>query len=105
MWLPCAPMTRFLLAASAAALLLAAPVRGLADEATPAAPSATSAAPGHAGGSCTPGGQCCGGGSCKAAEAEGADSEGGCPCKRRQALQEKAAKLKAAEQQGAPANP
>jgi hypothetical protein len=98
-------MTRFLLAAGAAALLVAAPVRGLADDAaTSAAPSAP-AAPDHAGG-CMPGGQCCGGGSCKAAEGDAAGSEGGCPCKRRQALQEKAAKLREAEQQqSAPANP
>jgi hypothetical protein len=97
-------MTRFLLAAGATALLLTAPVRGLAgDAATSAAPSADTA-PGQGG--CMPGGQCCGGGSCTMNEGDAAGSEGGCPCKRRKALQEKAAKLRAAEQQqSAPANP
>lgn len=99
-------MTRFLLAAGAAALLLTAPVRGLADDATSsAAPNTAPAATDHAGG-CMPGGQCCGGGSCKMNEGDAAGSEGGCPCKRRAALQEKAAKLRAAEQQqSAPATP
>ena len=42
----------------------------------------------------------------RAGEAEGAGSEAGCPCQRRKALQEKAAKLRAAEQQqSAPAHP
>jgi hypothetical protein len=89
-------MTRLVMATGVMVLLLSAPIRGLAGEPASSPVRDTPAATAADAGGCMPGGGCCGGGGAcaNAAKANEGEAGGGCPCKKRRELQEKAARLR-----------